>query len=148
MFIIAITVSILAGVALVLARTINADLAKNIGLMQGTLVNYITGLLGSLLLLVISGTYLPMTKQELVEIPYWAYFGGLAGILVVALSSYLVHRISAFYLTLFIFTGQMVTGLVIDFFLDSGIPVGKTVGGILVLGGLIYNLYIDKKIEV
>ncbi|MDR4190907.1 EamA-like transporter family protein, partial [Bacillus pseudomycoides] len=39
-----ICIAILAGISIVVARIINANLAAEIGIFQGTFVNYITGL--------------------------------------------------------------------------------------------------------
>ncbi len=44
-----ITIAILAGVSIVVARIINANLAKEIGNWEGTFFNYITGLFFSML---------------------------------------------------------------------------------------------------
>ncbi|EEM04957.1 hypothetical protein bmyco0002_26140 [Bacillus pseudomycoides] len=38
-----ICIAILAGISIVVARIINANLAAKIGIFQGTFVNYITG---------------------------------------------------------------------------------------------------------
>jgi len=53
-------------------------------------------------------------------------------------------RISSFYLTLFIFIGQLFMGIVIDYITLGKASTGKVIGGILVLIGLAYNLIVDK----
>jgi transporter family-2 protein len=52
---------------------------------------------------------------------------------------------SAFYLTLFIFIGQLFVGIIIDYFTLKELSLGKIAGGLLVLFGLSYNLLLDKK---
>lgn len=145
MFYISILVSILAGVSIVLARIINANLAKIIGLLQGTFLNYVVGLFVSLIFLFLSKEPLNITAASLGSIPLWAYSGGLVGVLVIVLSSYLTHKISALYMTLFIFIGQLFVGIIIDYFMLNLLSIGKIVGGILVLIGLMYNLILDSK---
>jgi len=78
------------------------------------------------------------------SVPLWAYLGGLTGVLVIVLSSYLTPKISAFYFTLLMFLGQLFVGIIIDYFTLNILPIGKIVGGFSVLVGLNYNLLIDK----
>lgn len=143
-----ILISILAGVSIVVARIINSNLAKIIGILQGTFINYIIGLLFSLIFLLLSSEFLRIPSIKFGSIPLWAYLGGLLGVLVVVLSSYITPKISAFYLTLLIFIGQLFSGIIIDYFTLNGLSIGKVIGGFLVLLGLTYNLIIDKKHEM
>lgn len=145
MLFIAILFSVLAGITLVVSRIINANLAKSIGLFQGTLINYITGLMGSVLFLIISKETLDLTNVEMGRLPFWAYLGGLLGVAVVVLSNYLTHKIPALQLTLLIFTGQLFVGILIDYFIEKKLSVGKITGGLLVLAGLAYNSMLDQK---
>ena len=79
------------------------------------------------------------------SIPSWAYIGSVLGVGVVFLSNYMAVRISAFYLTLLIFIGQLFSGVLIDFVILDSLSLGKLLGGLLVLIGLSYNLYLDKR---
>ncbi|KEH89313.1 membrane protein [Clostridium novyi A str. 4540] len=139
-----ILVAILAGASIVVSRVINFSLADKIGVFQGTFFNYIVGLLFSIIFLVISNDTLFIQNSLFKSLPWWAYLGGLVGVLVVVLSTYLTPRISAFYLTIFIFLGQLFTGIIIDYFVLREFSIGKVFGGILVLLGVVYNLILDK----
>ncbi|USK31640.1 DMT family transporter [Bacillus sp. F19] len=141
-------ISILAGVSIVIARIINSNLADKIGLLEGTLINFATGLMLSLVFLFFSSEAVSFSSLTLSEVPSWAYLGGAAGVIVIFLSSYLTPKVSAFYLTLFIFIGQLFTGIVIDYFTLGELSQGKILGGLLVLFGLVFNLRIDRKEEV
>lgn len=141
-----ILISILAGVSVVIARIINSNLAEKIGIFQGTLFNYITGLIFSSVFLLFSSETMEISKITSGSIPWWAYLGGLVGVAVVVLSSYITPKISAFYLTLLMFIGQLFVGIVIDYFTLNKLSIGKLTGGLLVLAGLSYNLFIDKKL--
>lgn len=143
-----IFVSILAGVSIVVARVINSNLAKIIGIFQGTFFNYVIGLFFSFVFFILNKEFLYIPNVRFSSIPIWAYSGGLLGVLVVLLSSYVTPKISAFYLTLFIFISQLFIGIFIDYFTLDGLSVGKIIGGFLVLLGLTYNLLIDKKHEM
>ncbi|CAM4227100.1 membrane protein [Bacillus manliponensis] len=139
-----ICIAILAGVSIVVSRIINANLAKKIGTFQGTFFNYVTGLLVSILFLFFSSESLSLSTTTLQSIPFAAYLGGLVGVIVIVASNYITPKISSFYLTLFIFVGQLFMGVVIDFFTLHDISIGKVIGGVLVLLGLTYNLMLDR----
>lgn len=139
-----ICIAILAGVSIVVARIINANLAKKIGTFQGTFFNYVTGLLVSVLFLLFSSESLSLSTATLQSIPFAAYLGGIVGVIVIVASNYITPKISSFYLTLFIFVGQLFMGVIIDFFTLHDISIGKVLGGFLVLLGLTYNLILDR----
>lgn len=140
-----ILIAIAAGTSVVLARNINSILATKIGLFEGTLYNYCVGLFFSTLFLLFNSETLKLSLQNAGAIPTWAYLGGLVGVLVVVLSNLVTPKLSAFYLTLIIFIGQLFAGMLIDYFTLSILSKGKIIGGLLVLSGLTYNLFIDRK---
>ena len=142
-----ICIAILAGVSIVIARIINANLAVKIGIFQGTFFNYITGLFFSFIFLLFSGESLHVYSTTLQSIPFAVYLGGIVGVIVIVLSNYITPKISSFYLTLLIFVGQLFMGVVIDFFTSNDVSIGKIIGGFLVLLGLTYNLLIDKTFD-
>ncbi|MNF00803.1 hypothetical protein D3C80_1996900 [compost metagenome] len=43
------------------------------------------------------------------------------------------------------FIGQLFSGMAVDYFKDGLLSKGKLIGGILILIGLTYNLFVDKK---
>jgi len=45
--------------------------------------------------------------------------------------------------TLLIFISQLFTGIVIDWMISNSFPLNKVIGGLFVVLGLGYNLYID-----
>lgn len=142
-----ICIAILAGISIVVARIINANLAAKIGIFQGTFFNYITGLFFSFLFLLFSNESLHISTATLQSIPFVVYLGGLVGVIVIVLSNYITPKILSFYLTLLIFVGQLFMGVLIDFFNSGDVSIGKIIGGFLVLLGLTYNLMLDKTCE-
>lgn len=137
-----ILVSILSGVSIVISRILNSKLAEHVGILQGTFFNYLFGLIFSFIFLIFSQEGLHI---KLTTVPFWAYLGGFTGIFVIGLSSYITPKISVFYLTLIIFIGQLFTGIFIDYLTLNNLSIGKIIGGFLVLSGLTFNLFIDKK---
>lgn len=141
-------ISVLSGVSVVVARIINARLAEKIGIFPGTLINYVTGLFFSFLLMLFTSELFHFNEIEFAVLPLWAYLGGLTGVVVIVLSSYVTPRISSFYLTLFIFIAQLFVGILFDYMLESNVSPGKIAGGLFVLTGLTYNLMLDRKSSI
>ncbi len=140
--------SILGGVSVVLGRMINAKLSEKIGTLQSTLINYLVGLGFTILIFFITQDKFKMGLHEFSKIPLWAYLGGLLGVIIIMTSNYVTPRISAFYITLLVFIGQLFLGTILDYFILKELSLTKAMGGILVLAGLTYNLWIDKsKVE-
>jgi transporter family-2 protein len=83
--------------------------------------------------------------DSIAKIPVWAFGGGLLGVIVIVLSSYITPKISAFYFTIIMFIGQLFAGIAIDYFNLNLLSPGKLIGGILVLVGLAFNQYIDNR---
>lgn len=136
--------AILCGVTNVLSRSVNFVLSDKIGMYQSTLFNYIFGLSGSFLLLLVSGETFKLFTSSSYNAPWFVYAGGILGVVVVTLLSYLCSKVSSFYLTLLLFVGQLFTGVIIDALSTGEISFYKVLGGALVVLGLSYNLYIDK----
>lgn len=136
--------AILCGVSNVLSRSVNFVLSEKIGMYQSTLFNYILGLSGSFLLLLISGETFKLLTPSSYSDPWFVYAGGLLGVVVVTMLSFLSSKVSSFYLTLLLFVGQLFTGIIIDALSTGKISFYQVIGGILVVLGLTYNLYIDK----
>lgn len=111
---------------------------------QSTLFNYILGLSGSFLLLLISGETFKLFTASSYNAPWFVYTGGLLGVIVVTMLSFLSSKVSSFYLTLLLFVGQLFTGIIIDALSTGKISFYQALGGALVVLGLTYNLYIDK----
>jgi bacterial/archaeal transporter family-2 protein len=145
--IIAIVVAIAAGACIVFARNINSILAEKKGLLTSTFFNYVTGFSLSAIFLFMSSESIKQSYGLLGTVPLWAYLGGLLGVAVVAISNIVTCKISAFYMSLIIFVGQLFTGIIIDYFALHILSIGKVLGGLLVVAGLIYNLYVDTRIE-
>lgn len=136
--------AILCGVTNVLSRSVNFVLSDKIGMYQSTFFNYVFGLAGSILILLISGETFKLFSASSYNAPWYIYAGGLLGVAVVTLLSFLSSKVSSFYFTLLLFVGQLFTGIIIDGLSTGKISIYQVVGGLLVVIGLSYNLYIDK----
>lgn len=135
----------LCGSITLLSMIVNSHLAKRIGTFKGTLINYIVGLLSTLILILIVKNSVALSFNSLSRTPIWAILGGLIGVMVVATSNIVIPKIPTIYTTLLIFMGQLSTGILIDYFIVGFVSKGKIIGGLLILLGLIYNSKVDKK---
>jgi transporter family-2 protein len=142
--VIAMVIAFLSGVTRTISRMANAQLSERIGPFQSTFYNYVLGLICSVLALLVSREPLPVSALTAGQIPAWAYFGGVVGVLFVVLSNLTAPKISAFAMTVLIFVGQIAAGIAIDIFVHQQLALGKIAGGVLILVGLLGNLSIDK----
>ena len=134
-----IFLSILTGVIIVVSRILNTKLSEKIGLLESSYFNYLTGAVTSIILFVGESFNLSSLKT----VPFYGYLGGILGVSIVILNSVVTPKLSAFYVTLLIFIGQLFTGIVIDWIVSGHLPINKLIGGIIVVCGLSYNLIID-----
>lgn len=136
-----ILISIASGGIVVLSRILNTVLTDSIGLMESSFFNYLTGFISSVILFFIMKETMDFSNFS--NAPIWAYLGGLIGVIIVILSSVVTPKMSVFYISLIIFIGQLFTGIVLDYLTVKTIPFNKIIGGLLVVGGLLYNIRID-----
>lgn len=140
-----ISFAFFTGCLTIVSMIINSKLAERIGMLQGILMNYLVGLLFSIIFMMLNFNSMNFSTEIFSNIPFWAYLGGAIGIIGIAINNAVLPKIGAIYATLLIFIGQLFMGITIDFFIGNSISKGKIIGGLLILGGMVYNSYIDKK---
>lgn len=141
----AVVFSFLAGVSIIVSRTINAILSKKTSEKVSTLYNYIVGLAVSIIVLLLLGRSEPMFTNFSLDGNVFIYLGGVIGVVVVLMGNILAHKISALYLVLFIFIGQVFAGVIIDIVLVQAFEPRNAIGGVLVATGLCLNLIMGAK---
>jgi len=143
--VIAVLFSFIAGVSIVVSRTFNAKLSSLTSVRVGAFYNYLLGFLVSIPVLLLLGGH-EIAINELAFSPNWyIYFGGILGLGVILLSNITVVKISAFYLTLLVFIGQIFSGVLVDMVISQELSIRNIIGGIFVTAGLCLNLIMDKK---
>ncbi len=140
-----ILISIIAGAIIVISRTLNTKLSENVGLIESGFFNYFTGLLTSIIVFIVFKERVSI--GQFINLPLYAYLGGVLGVIVVILNSVITPKMSSFYATLIIFIGQLFTGIIVDCITIGSVSLPKIIGGILVIIGLAYNLYVDSSTE-
>jgi len=142
--IIAVAVSFIAGVNIVMSRTLNAKLADLTSVRVSTFYNYFIGLMVSMLVFLILGRNEIVFAEFTLSPNWYIYLGGVLGVCVVLLGNIVVVKVSAFYLTLLIFIGQVFSGVLIDAVIMQAVSTRNLVGGVLVAAGLSINLVLDR----
>ncbi|WP_294405542.1 DMT family transporter [uncultured Clostridium sp.] len=138
-----ILLSILTGVIIVVSRILNTRLSHEIGLIESSYFNYLTGAVTSIVLFLIMDEHFNFVSLK--DVPLYGYLGGVLGVIIVILNSVVSPKLSAFYVTLLIFVGQLFTGVLIDWLIAGTLPLTKIFGGIIVVIGLSFNLLVDAK---
>jgi len=130
------------GVTKVLSRTINAKLASEAGTELSTVVNFITGLIVSSLLVIFSDSF--RFFQQLPAIKSWSLLGGVISVAVVLLFNTTVKQISSITMTLLVFLGQVFAGIILDMVLVGRFSTVNLIGGFFTTIGLIFILFGSK----
>lgn len=140
----AIIISFLTGFCVIAARVINAEYSKQESVMISTFLNYAIGVVGIIL---ISKIFYNVSAVETIKlvptINPILLLGAIFGVATITLNNYISPRISSYYLTLFIFVGQVFSGIICDIVIDGTFSTRNLIGGFVVLVGLILNIYID-----
>ena len=136
--------SFLSGWSMVLSRMANASLAKTSGTGFSTLMNYVTGLTGSLLLFMLIG-HPKLSTFPAPGLSIIFYLGGALGALGIFLCNVVTPRLPALQMSLIVFVGQIFSGMAIDL-LAGRFAVGTLMGGLLVAVGMVLNAYADRRI--
>lgn len=111
----ALFIAFVAGIAMAVQGSVNAALAKIIGLLESTFVVHIAGTLTVILLL-----YLLRLGRgdigKIVRAPWYLYLGGLFGVIIIYAVVTSITRLGVASATTAIIVGQVGTALIIDHF--------------------------------
>lgn len=142
---VAALLSLLSGGTMIAARFANAMLAERSGVGYSTVMNYVTGLIGSFLVFAAMGlrleTPFPAGGESLL-----IYTGGALGALGIFLANVVTPRLPALQMSVVVFVGQVFTGMVIDGLMGR-FSAGTLVGGVVVAAGLLLNIRADGRGE-
>lgn len=135
-----VLLSIAAGALVALTTSMNAALGKRISVEGSTLVNYAAGLVTSL---VLSLFLRALTVPNLSGLPAYVYLGGALGVCVVLLNCVVLPRVPVVLVTMLLFTGQVLMGMVVDALCGIPLTAGKVFGALLIVAGLLFNVWVD-----
>jgi transporter family-2 protein len=141
---IAVLVSLAAGACIVVSRTLGARLADKSSIYISTFYNYVVGLAVSVAALLILGQA-DLSAALTVSLNPLIYLGGFFGAGVVLICNLTVTKVSAFYLTLLMFAGQVFSAIIFDSVVAGSFVPLILIGGLLVSAGLCLDLVLDRK---
>ncbi|SHJ99877.1 DMT family transporter [Tepidibacter formicigenes] len=142
-----IFIAFLSGILVILSMILNSHLSSKIGVFKSCRMNFLTGLIVIYLIIFVTKGPSKNIIYDLPNYPFWIYLGGAIGVIIVSISNIVILKIPTIYSTLIIFIGQLFTGIFIDYVLFKNFSLGKLIGGLLIISGLIYNFKIDTKKE-
>ncbi|MDR3052094.1 MAG: DMT family transporter [Oscillospiraceae bacterium] len=134
--------ALLTGLSLSLNATFNAGLGTRIGVFPSTLVNYITGLVTSLVCILLAGG---LALPGLGGLSPWLFSGGVLGVAVVAVTSAAIPRVPVVYVTILLFGGQVLMGMALDASAGKPLTPLKALGCALIFAGLVWNMLADRR---
>lgn len=141
----AILLSFASGISIVLSRNVNATLAKDIGALEGSFMNHLTGLIVSTLILFLFGQKELIGGINLQAVSPIMFTGGALGVICVLLYNIVVPKIAAFHVTLLTFIGQVFMGLILDILMENEFSYRTIWGGILISLGVCINMILEHR---
>ncbi len=136
----AILAALAAGATPGLTFILNSELGRRRGILKSVQWNYVTGLATTLVVLAVFRPSLVQAAQAALDAgPVLVLGGGLMGVTMVAAMNLIYPRIPAFTATLLLFSGQALTGVVIDYLVQGVLDARKLAGTCAVLAGLALN---------
>lgn len=133
----------ISGVATVYCIMVNGIMAKREGMVNGILFTYGVALLTSLALCGIMLQGIP-SYAELRSLPLPYFLGGTLGIATTYLFNLVVHELPAVQVLIIRFSGQMITSAVVDYLYFHVFSMGKVLGVLLFLAGMLINAKADR----
>lgn len=133
MDIIIILIGIAVGASFVIIRSLNLNLSSEIGIYGSNLVNHITGTIASILIVLVAIQSMNNIKINLLNIPWYAYLGGIIGALFVIISNYTFSKTSVISSTILILSGQFLSSILIDIMIFNREISLKNIMGALVI---------------
>jgi transporter family-2 protein len=119
---IAYLLGLTAGFGLTLQVGMNSQLRRTLhGAYPAALVSFVVGTVGLVAMMLVTRTPLP-SRDTLLSIPAWAWFGGLFGAFYVAVSTVVAAELGASSLLALTIAGQLAMALVVDHFGWLGLP--------------------------
>lgn len=128
----------LSGMAMTFQGTFNSALSKKIGVIETSMIVHITGLVVSIVGVIIWGTFPKITTLK--DVPYYSLLGGVLGVLIIAGVAYTISRTGAAFGISIILIAQLLSAVILDhfgIFTLERIPINTTrvIGTILMLVG-------------
>ena len=136
--------AILVGFAIIISMVQNARLVQHVNIKQVTLLNFMTGVAGASIIFFFTRESLSI-YQTMGNVPLFGYVGGLLGVIAVTIGTLVMRKVSVIAAAMLMYTGQLLTGVIIDYFRGTELSTGKIIGCGLIIAGVYFNSYIDSR---
>ncbi|QDT02316.1 hypothetical protein K227x_06920 [Rubripirellula lacrimiformis] len=114
---IAILVGLAAGAVLGVQPSVNGQLGRHVAHpIQASLISFAGGTIALLAICVVCGIFPPRFTVAPSTMPWWAWTGGLFGVVVVSTSLILVPRVGSLPWFAALMTGQVIAAVLLDHF--------------------------------
>lgn len=144
----AMLVALGSGVLPGLTFILNSELGRRKGIVRSTRANYVTGLATTLVIVLAVRPPAAEAAHAVVTAgPFLALGGGLLGVTVVTAMNFIFPRMPAFSATLLLFSGQALSGVLIDAVAEGALDARKLVGTFVLLVGLAVNALLTRGAE-
>jgi bacterial/archaeal transporter family-2 protein len=142
---IAVLAALAGGILPGLSFILNSELGREKGIFRSTRVNYIVGLATTLVLLAIFRPPLAKAVDDVASAgPLLASGGAIMGVAMCVITNLVFPKLPAFSATLLLFSGQALTGVLVDYAAEGAFDARKLVGTLVLLVGLALNALLSR----
>ena len=139
-------VAFVSGVLPLLSVILNAELGRAKGVFRSTWINYVMGLATTLAIVAIVRPSGAAAAHAVASAsPLFVFGGGLMGVAVVTSMNLIFPRIPAFAATILLFSGQALTGVIIDAVTAGSFDARKLAGASILVSGLAVNAMLSRR---
>jgi len=143
-----ILLAVFNGGVIGLSRILNGRLSQSKGPFIASFYNHLLGAFALLLLIILMGLFSmdSMVYSHVLNQPWYSYLGGAIGALYVAINSYIITKIGALKSTLFVVSGQILTGVILDINAASLVGILMQLAGVaFIILGVYLSMVPNKK---
>ncbi len=148
MLVFMVTLSLIGGALLSIQAAINGKLGQEFGALQATFINFFTGTVLSLLLVLFLE---PAHQTTLLEVHKWQLCGAFFGIIYILLMIFAIQRIGTAVATVGVILGQLGISILVDtfgLFENARIPLSlNRVGALVLLVMALYFIYTSQIVK-
>lgn len=132
--IVCVFLALINGILIGASRAINGRLSVDVGVVRASFWNHLVGFIFLTLIIILIQGVGQLTK---LTVPPFAYLGGAIGALFVLINSYVFKKLGAIKTALLVISGQMITGVLIDYKSGHALyTLGQCLGIVLILLGV------------
>lgn len=137
-------IAFLVGGIIIFQMMMNSILSCKVGKSNGIFYNFFTGTLLMGIFFIFNITDFKKGVGQISNVHLWMFVEGILWILILSMCNYVIPRMTAIYVTLFIIVGQLVTGNIMEFITIGNISTKKILGCSLILTGVMYDMVVGK----